>query len=57
MLRSLAPYLAVALALPAAGGAGYGSGALGVPLLYLVIIVASVVALVGYVRWDERHFS
>jgi hypothetical protein len=57
MLRRLAPNHAGACALAAAGGAAYGAGGLGVPLLYLVIIVASLIALVGYARWDERHFG
>jgi hypothetical protein len=57
MLRSVAPYHAVALILAAAGGAAYGAGAIGVPALYLVVLVAGVVAMVGYVRWDLRHYG
>jgi hypothetical protein len=57
MLRALAPYLSVSGVIAAASGAVYGAGGIGVPLLYLMLLVAGLVTLVGYVRWDERHHA
>jgi hypothetical protein len=57
MLRSLAPYLAVALVVAALTGYGYGAGAIGVLGVYGLVLVAGLVSLVGYVRWDERHHA
>ena len=41
----------------ASGGVIYGAGGFGVPALYGVLLLASLVTLVGYVRWDERHHA
>jgi hypothetical protein len=54
MLRALAPYLAIALVVTAAGGVAYGLGA---PtwIVYLTLLVAALAVLPGYSRWDQRH--
>jgi hypothetical protein len=57
MLRAVAPYVAVALMICAVGGIAYGSGLIGVLGAYGVILLAGVVGLVGYVRWDDRHHA
>lgn len=57
MIRALAPYLAVSLLLSAGAGGLYGAGLIGVLEIYAVLILASVLSLVGYVRWDERHYG
>jgi hypothetical protein len=55
MLRFLSPYLVIALAIAAAGGAAYGTEAIGVPAFYAVLLLAGAVASVGYVRWEQRQ--
>ncbi|MGZ8702768.1 MAG: hypothetical protein ACXWZY_10835 [Gaiellaceae bacterium] len=55
--RALLPYLAVSCTLSAAGGGIYDAGLIGVPALYGLLILASVISLVGYARWDERHYG
>jgi hypothetical protein len=55
MLRSLVPYLLVGVVVTAAGGWLYGSGAIGVPATCGLMILASLVVTIGYVRWDEQH--
>lgn len=57
MLRALAPYFAVSSVIAAAAGGVYGAGGIGVPVLYLTLLVAALVTLVGYARWDERHHA
>ena len=57
MIRATAPYLVVSLLLSAVAGGLYGAGLIGILAIYAVLIVASVVSLVGYVRWDERHYG
>ena len=57
VLRALAPYMSVSCVIAASGAVIYGVGGIGVPLLYGVLLLASVVTLVGYARWDERHHA
>ena len=57
MIRALAPYLAVSLLFSAVSGGLYGAAVIGVPALYGLILLGSVVSLVGYVRWDLRHYG
>jgi hypothetical protein len=54
MWRDLAPSLAAAAAIDAAGGAAYGLGA---PLwvFYLAIVVSMLAVLPAYERWDRQH--
>lgn len=57
MLRYLMPYLVAALVIAVAAGVGYGAGELGVPAVYALGFVATLIAGAGYVRWDslQRH--
>jgi hypothetical protein len=55
MVRFLSPYFVVALAIAAAGGAAYGTEAIGVPAFYAALLLGGAVASVGYVRWEQRH--
>jgi hypothetical protein len=57
MLHALAPYLVVASLIAAAGGALYGAGTIGVAPVYALLLAASLVAGIGYARWDERHHT
>ena len=57
MLRELAPYLVVSVLISAVGGGLYGAAVIGVPALYGLILVASVISLIGYARWDLRHYG
>jgi hypothetical protein len=57
MLRDLAPYLVVSVLISAVGGGLYGASVIGVLAVYGLIIVASVISLVGYLRWDLRHYG
>jgi hypothetical protein len=56
MLRYLAPYLALACVVIAAGGIAYGTGAIGVLGAYAAALLATVVSGAGYARWDERRY-
>jgi hypothetical protein len=57
MVRVLLRYLIPSRLLSAAAGRLYGAGVFGVPALYGCLALASVVSIVGYVRWDERHYG
>jgi hypothetical protein len=57
MLRDLTPYLVVSVLISGAGGGLYGAAVIGVPAVYGLIAVASVISLIGYVRWDLRHYG
>jgi hypothetical protein len=57
MLRELAPYLAVSLVISVVAGCLYGGAVIGVPAVFGLIIVAGVISLAGYVRWDLRHYG
>ena len=57
MIWALLPYLIPSCVLSAAAGGLYGAGVFGVPAVYGLIIVASVISLVGYLRWDLRHYG
>ena len=57
MFRDLAPYLVVSVLISGVGGGLYGAAVFGVPALYGLIIVAGVISLIGYVRWDLRHYG
>jgi hypothetical protein len=57
MLRDLALYLAVSFVISAVAGGLYGAAVIGVPALYCLIIVAGAISLVGYLRWDLRHYG
>jgi hypothetical protein len=57
MLRDLARFLAVSLLIAGAAGWLYGAAVIGVLPVYGLIIVAGVISMVGYVRWDLRHFG
>jgi hypothetical protein len=57
MLRALVPYLIVGSVISGGAGAVYGAGGIGVPALYAALLLAGLVALVGYARWDERHHA
>jgi len=54
MIRTLAPYLALAVLIAVAAGTAYGLGA---PawIVYVAILLAVLAVLPGYNRWDERH--
>jgi uncharacterized membrane protein YdbT with pleckstrin-like domain len=54
MLRTLAPYLTLAVLIVAAAAIAY---ALGAPawVAYAAIILAVVAVLPGYNRWDQHH--
>jgi hypothetical protein len=54
MVHYLMPYVIAGLAIDAAGGVAYGSGAVGVAGFYLAVVVATAIAGVGYVRWESR---
>jgi hypothetical protein len=54
MLRALLPYLAVAAVISAAAGAAYAFGA-PVWVVYLGLVLALVVVLPGWERWDRQH--
>jgi len=53
MTRAVAPYFI----LSGAAGGVYGAGLIGVPALYGAILIAGLITLVGYARWDERHHA
>jgi hypothetical protein len=55
MLRYMVPYLLTGLILAAAGGALYGTGAIGVLGVYATGLAATLITGAGYARWDERH--
>ena len=55
MLRALVPYRLIGVVVTAAGGWLYGSGAIGVPATCGLMLLASGVVMIGYVRWDEQH--
>lgn len=55
MLRFLTPYLIVAAVFTVVAGAAYGAGAIGVPSMYALLLVATLIAGTGYVRWDGRQ--
>jgi hypothetical protein len=57
MLRELAPYLAVSLVISVVAGGLYGLAVIGVAAVYGLIILAGVVSLAGYLRWDLRHYG
>ena len=57
MLRELAPYLAVSFLIAVAAGGLYGAAVIGVLPVYGLIIGAGVIGMVGYVRWDLRHYG
>jgi hypothetical protein len=57
MIRALRPYLAVSLLLSAVGGGLYGVAVIGVPALYGLLLLAGVISMVGYIRWDVRHYG
>jgi hypothetical protein len=57
MIRALRPYLAVSLLLSAVGGGLYGAAVIGVPALYGLLLLAGVISMVGYIRWDVRHYG
>jgi hypothetical protein len=54
MLRTLAPYLALATLIAGAAVIAY---ALGAPawIVYAAILVAVLAVLPGYNRWDQHH--
>jgi hypothetical protein len=54
MLRTLAPYLAVATLIAVAAATAY---ALGAPawIAYAAILLAVLAVLPGYNRWDQHH--
>lgn len=54
MWRALVPYLVIAVGVMAGAGAAYG---LGGPawIMYAAIILAMLVVLPGYDRWDRRQ--
>ena len=56
MLRALGPYLIVGVIVTAAGGWLYGGGVIGVPATFGLMVLASLVVGIGYLRWDERHY-
>jgi len=56
MLRSLAPHVAVALAVILAGAVIYNAGA-DAWIAYLVGVVALLVIGAGYLRWEQRQHS
>jgi hypothetical protein len=55
MLGYMSPYLIVAALLTVVAGVAYGAGAIGVPVMYLLLIAGTVVGGIGYMRWDERQ--
>ena len=55
MFRYLTPYLIVAAAVTIAAGVAYGTGAIDPPALYALLILGTVIANAGYMRWDERQ--
>lgn len=56
MIRALAPYLVVSLTTNAAAGGSDGAGLMGARApLYGLLMLASIIGLVAYVRWDERQ--
>jgi hypothetical protein len=55
MLRFLAPYRIIGFAIGGSGGAAYGAGAIGVPILYALVLVSAAVTGAGFVRWEERQ--
>ena len=56
MWRALAPYLTVALLIAALVGVAYGLGG-PVWLVYAGILLAVLVVLPGYERWDRGHHT
>ena len=56
VIRAIWGHLAVATAITVAAGLAYGAGTIGVPATYGVMLVAASIVVVGYVRWDFRHF-
>ena len=57
MIRAIAPYLIMSIALSSVAGGFYGAGLIEVPVLYGAMFIAIAISLVGYVRWDERHHA
>lgn len=55
MVRYLTPYLLVAAAFTIAAGVAYGTAAIDAPAMYALLIIGTVIANVGYMRWDERQ--
>jgi hypothetical protein len=54
VVRALLPYLVVAVAIAMAAGVAYGLGG-PVWIMYAAIVVAALVVLPGYERWDDRQ--
>ena len=57
MLRYLAPYLALACVVVVIGGVAYGTAAIGVLGAYGAAFLATLIAGVGYARWDARRHA
>jgi hypothetical protein len=57
VLRALWPYLIVSYAISGVGGLLYDGGDIGVPATYGLLILAIIVSLVGYERWDKQHYG
>ena len=55
MLTELKAYLIDAAVVAGAAGAAYGGALIGVPVVYLSLLLAGAIVLAGYARWDERH--
>lgn len=55
MLRATVPYLLIGLAISVAAAWAYRHGHLGVLGSYGVLAVATMISLIGYVRWDLRE--
>jgi hypothetical protein len=55
MLRAVFPYVLTGLAISAAAAWAYGDGHLGVLGSYAALALATMIGLIGYVRWDLRE--
>jgi hypothetical protein len=55
MLRALAPWLLLSCLISAAGGVAYDAGA-GVGAFYAAIVLAVLVVIPPYIRWDRKHY-
>jgi hypothetical protein len=57
MLRAIAPYVVIGMIISGGAGIAYSSGLIGVLGAYGVVLVAGVIALIGYVRWDDSQHA
>jgi hypothetical protein len=55
MLRATFPYLLIGLAITVTAAWAYGDGRLGVLGSYGALGLATMIAVIGYIRWDLRE--